>query len=225
MQLKHIAQAAVLALSLAGMPSHAAINPNQLGAAYDASHNVNFKLYSSRATRIELYLYSTATGSQEKARIVMTKGSGNIWSANVTASALSGYGITGTVYYGYRAWGPNWPYNAAWTKGSATGFISDVDSAGNRFNPNKLLSDPYALELSHDPTTPSMSDGTVYASGALYRNIDNGSVAPKGMVLAGDTQAIGTKPTRAFKDVIVYETHVRGLSMIDTCIAGSARGT
>ena len=59
--------------------------------------------------------------------------------------------IDGAVYYGYRAWGPNWPYNASWTKGSAAGFISDVDASGNRFNPNKLLLDPYALELSHDP--------------------------------------------------------------------------
>jgi isoamylase len=224
-QFGRLVLAALFTCALAGAPASAAINASQLGAAYDASSNVNFKLYSSRATRIELYLYSAASGSQEKARVVMTKGSGNIWSASVTASALAGYGITGTVYYGYRAWGPNWPYNAAWTKGSATGFISDVDSAGNRFNPNKLLNDPYARELSHDPTTPSNGDGTVYASGALYRNIDNGTVAPKGMVLAADSTSIGTKPTRAFKDDVVYEAHVRGLTMNDSGITAAYRGT
>jgi glycogen operon protein len=236
MKLRRTASAALAALALSAMsaaltlampfPALAAINASQLGAAYDAGKtSVNFRIYSSRATRIELYLYSSATGTQEKARLVLTKGSGNIWSANVTAAALAGYGITGTVYYGYRAWGPNWPYNAAWIKGSATGFISDVDAAGNRFNPNKLLSDPYARELSHDPTTPTMNNGTIYASGALYRNIDSGSSAPKGMVLAGDTQSTGTKPTRALKDDIIYEAHVRGLTKSDTSIAATYRGT
>ena len=43
----------------------------------------------------------------------------NVWSKTASVATLKNtYGITGTVYYGYRAWGPNWPYNAAWTKGS-----------------------------------------------------------------------------------------------------------
>jgi len=53
------------------------------------------------------------------------------------------------------------------------GFISDIDAQGNRFNPNKLLSDPYAKELSHDNLTPQWNDGTIYASGQSYRNIDS----------------------------------------------------
>ena len=208
------------------LPATAAINAAQLGASYDATRtNVNFKVYSSRATRIELYLYSSASGTQEKAVRVMTLGTGGLWSKSIPVTTLNGYGITGTVYYGYRAWGPNWTYISTWTKGSAIGFVSDVDASGNRFNPNKLLSDPYALELSHDPTTSTMTDGTVYASGALYRNLDNGSVAPKGIVLAGDTQPFGTKPTRAFKDDIVYEVHVRGLTRNDTGITLAYRGT
>jgi len=218
---------AMLGCALLGSPVvHSAINPNKLGAAYDATKSsINFKIYSSRASRIELYLYSAATGQVEKARLPMTLGTGGIWSLNVSSAQLAGYGITGTVYYGYRAWGPNWPYNAAWTKGSATGFITDVDASGNRFNPNKLLTDPYALEISHDPTTPANTNGTIYASGALYRNIDSGSSAPKGVVLQGDTQSIGSKPTRAFKDDIVYEAHVRGLTKNDTAIASAYRGT
>ncbi|WP_431477681.1 hypothetical protein [Massilia eburnea] len=70
-----------------------------------------------------------------------------------------------------------------------------------------------------------MSNGTIYASGALYRNIDSGSSAPKGIVLQGDTQSIGTKPTRAFKDDIVYEAHVRGLTRSDSGIPAAYRGT
>ncbi|PWF48695.1 isoamylase [Massilia glaciei] len=227
MQLHRLMIVALIAFALLGSPaSKAAINASGLGADYDATKtNVTFKIYSSRASRIELFLYSSASGTQEKARRVMTLGTGGVWSLTIPVATLGGYGVTGTVYYGYRAWGPNWPYNAGWTKGSALGFASDVDAAGNRFNPNKLLVDPYARELSHDPLTPTMSNGTVYASGALYRNQDTGSVAPKAIVIAPDTVLTGTKPTRALKDDIIYEVHVRGLTMNDTSIAAAYRGT
>jgi len=218
--------ACAAAAALAYVPGHAAINASGLGAAYDVGQtSINFKVYSSRATRIELWLYAAGTGQAEKLKVVMTKGTGNLWSANVTTSALTAAGIGGTVYYGYRAWGPNWTYNASWTKGSGLGFVADVDAAGNRFNPNKLLMDPYARELSQDPTNPSNLDGTVYASGASYRLMDSGTVAPKGIVLVPDTQSIGTKPTRAFKDDVIYEVNVRGLTMSDTSITAAYRGT
>jgi len=226
MNLRRTLCPALLGLALLAGPVHAAINASALGASYDATKaNVAFKVYSSRATRIELFLYSSATGTAEKARYPLTLGSGGVWSLSLPVTTLSSKGITGTVYYGYRAWGPNWPYSASWVKGSSAGFVSDVDANGNRFNPNKLLLDPYALEMSHDPTTATMTNGTVYASGALYRNVDSGDVAPKGIVLAGDTQSIGTKPTRAFKDDVVYEVQVRGLTRNDTAIASAYRGT
>ena len=84
------------------------------------------------------------------------------------------FGIATTIYYGYRAWGPNWAFDPAWTKGSAKGFIADVDGAGNRFNPNKLLLDPYTKEMSHDPENPQNTDGTVFASGPSNRLKDSG---------------------------------------------------
>jgi len=216
----------VLTLLLAGT-AFAAIDAHQLGARYDGTQsNITFKVYSSRATRIEVWIYKYASGYQEKVKYVMVKDAGtNIWSKTASVATLqNSYGITGTVYYGYRAWGPNWTYNSSWTKGSTLGYISDVDSQGNRFNPNKLLLDPYAREVSHDPLTPTMNDGTKYASGA-YRAIDNGSVAAKGIVLAPDATPIGTKPTRALKDDVVYEVHVRGLTMNDTSLAAGIRGT
>jgi glycogen operon protein len=218
--------AALIAFACIEHPASASINASQLGAKYDSTKsNLTFKVYSSRATRIELYLYSAASGAAEKAHYVMTQGTGGVWNLTLSSTTLSSLGLTGTIYYGYRAWGPNWPYSTSWTKGSGTGFISDVDANGNRFNPNKLLLDPYALEMSHDPTTPTNSNGTIYASGATYRNIDSGSQAPKGIVLSADTQSTGTKPTRAFKDDVVYETHVRGLTMNDASVTAAYRGT
>ena len=92
------------------------------------------------------------------------------------------------------------------------GFIADVDASGNRFNPNKLLFDPYALELSHDPLNLEQQRSTVFASGPNNRTLTAGPRRPKGIVLAIDASSIGTKPTRAHKDDIIYEVHVRGLT-------------
>ena len=219
---------ALVAVPMATLASaHAAINTMNLGAKYDASaSNINFRLYSSRASRIDLYVYASPNGAQEVARFVMSKDANQVWSSNISVASLKALGVNGAVYYGYRAWGPNWPYNASWSKGSTLGFLADVDANGNRFNPNKLLTDPYALELSHDPssaTTPA--NLTVYASGASYRQLDSGTVAPKGIVLLANSSSIGVKPSRAQKDDIVYEVHLRGLTKNDTSIPAAYRGT
>ena len=219
---------ALALLVLFAGPSQAAINTLNLGAHYDATQaNINFRVYSSRATRIEVWLYKTASGAQEAVKYVLSKDAAtNVWSKTASVATLqNSYGITGTVYYGYRAWGPNWAYNSAWTKGSGTGFVTDIDASGNRFNPNKLLLDPYAAETSQDPATAVCSDGMIYASGTVNRNKDSGACAPKGLVLATDTTSIGVKPARAFKDDVVYEVHMRGLTKSDTGIAAGIRGT
>ncbi|HEX6967444.1 MAG TPA: isoamylase [Micromonosporaceae bacterium] len=208
-------------------PARAGIDTRGLGARYDASGaNITFRVYSAAATRIAVYLYATPSGAQENVSYVLTKGGDNVFSRTVSVATLRDtYGITGTVYYGYRAWGPNWPYTSSWTKGSAAGFISDVDAAGNRFNPNKLLLDPYAREISHDPLRPGMTDESVYASGPTYRTVDSGPYAPKGIVLPATAPDHGTKPSRAFKDDIVYEVHVRGLTRNDPSVPAAYRGT
>ncbi|MBM7094104.1 hypothetical protein JTP67_37485, partial [Streptomyces sp. S12] len=116
-------------------------------------------------------------------------------------------------------------YDPAWSKGSASGFVSDVDNAGNRFNPNKLLIDPYAREISQDPNTAACPDGTIYASGAAHRNKDSGLCANKSIALAADATSVGSKPTRALKDEVIYEVHVRGLTRNDDSVPAAERGT
>ncbi len=204
---------------LPDQPAYAGIDSQQLGARYDAGGStITFRVYSSAATRIAVYLYDAPTGASETSSAVLTKGSGNVWSATVPAPG-------GTVYYGYRAWGPNWPYDPSWTPGTGAGFGADVDANGNRFNPNKLLLDPYAREVSHDPLTPAQTDRTVYASGPSYRTVDSGPKAPKGIVLGTDGTSTGSKPTRALKDDIVDEVHLRGLTRNDAGIPAADRGT
>ncbi|MGL1959387.1 MAG: isoamylase [Colwellia sp.] len=205
--------------------NQAAVNQSDLGAHYsDNLQKLNFRIYSSRATKIELYLYSQATGVSEIVHYDLNKNKDDIWSIVLTVKNLDPR-LNGTIFYGYRAWGPNWNYDTTWTKGSNVGFISDVDELGNRFNPNKLLIDPYAKELSHDYLTPHWSDGTIYASGNNYRHIDSGLQAPKGILLERNNESIGTKPTRALKDDVIYEVNVRGLTKNDLSIPSLYRGT
>jgi len=205
--------------------TEAAIDRLQLGSQL-TSQAVTFRVYSVDATRIEVDLFAAPSGGDEVARVALTQDSGtSVWSVSVPLKTVrSQFGIKSTIYYGYRAWGPNWPFDPAWTKGSAAGFLSDVDSAGNRFNPNKLLLDPYALEISQDPETPQNLDGTVYASGPNYRLKDSGRVAPKGIVLVA-LPSNATHINTALKDDIIYEVHLRGLTEADSSIPQNLRGT
>ena len=204
------------------------INRLQLGSQLDSSGSqVTFRVYSSRATRIDLYLYSRPTGADEAAHLALDRDAGsNVWSTTVPMARVRGeFGIAGTIYYGFRAWGPNWPFDAAWTKGSQAGFLKDVDADGNRFNPNKLLFDPYARELSHDPVTAAQRDGSIYASGPDHFLQDSGRVAPKGIVLAKQPGDTGVKPARPLKDDVVYEVQLRGLTNADGSVPKALRGT
>jgi isoamylase len=206
--------------------AHGAINSMKLGAGYDSQKtNITFRVYSSQATRIVLHLYASGYGVQESATYVLSPAGNDVWAVTVPVSAIQGAGITGPVYYGYRAWGPNWPYSASWTKGSSAGFISDVDASGNRFNPNKVLLDPYALEISQDPLNALNQVGSIFASGATYRAIDSGPYASKGIVLPASGQSTGAKPTRAQKDDVIYEVNVRGLTKQDPSTPTQYQGT
>ena len=219
----------VFFLAIVWQPTAGAeINRLNLGAQFDhTGTQVTFRVYSSRANRIELCLYGKPTGVDESAHLALDRDAAtSVWSTTLPVSRIRGeFGIAGTIYYGYRAWGPNWTFKAAWTKGGKAGFVSDVDSRGNRFNPNKLLFDPYARELSHDPMTPAQRDGSVYASGPDHFLQDTGRVAPKGILLAKQPGDIGTKPNRPLKDDIVYEVHLRGLTNGDAGVPKAVRGT
>jgi isoamylase len=200
-----------------------------LGATYDsAGQQFHFSVRSAHATRIELDLFDQPLGAAPKLTTPLTAeagppGLGDTWSVTVTLAQTTAAGIGPTVYYGYRAWGPNWPYVQGFMPGSTTGWVVDVDSNGNRYDPNKLLIDPYTREISHDPLTPTFDDPSVYAVGS-NRATDSAPSASKGIVLTTSTFDVGTKPTRALADDIIYEVHVRGLTMNDPTVT-SCGGT
>ena len=95
-------------------------SPQRMGAHHDG-HGVNFAVFSAHAARIDLCLFSP-DGQTETARLPLPERSGDIWHGYLPGLA------PGTVY-GYRAHGPYAP------------------EQGHRFNPNKLLLDPYTREL------------------------------------------------------------------------------
>ncbi len=177
--------------------------------------NLRIGVYSRHATRVLLEIYPAATGRSARHDYWLERGPDDIWRAELA-------GVPGKTLYAFRVWGPNWPYDPAWKRGgSSAGFIADVDAQGHRFNPNKVLFDPYARELSHDKSSHAMVarglDGKMYGTGGdLYqgkprREYDTGPWVPKGVAFVDETYT-GARPGVASRDAIVYETHVRGLS-------------
>lgn len=197
----------------------------KLGATVVGS-DVEFAVYSKNATKILLEIYEAAYGEDAKYTYWMAKGSDDIWRAKVG-------GIGAGTLYAFRAWGPNWEYSDEWNRGnSSAGYKKDYDASGNRFNPNKVLFDPYAKEISHDKSHPDVlamvtggtgSDGSsnpavIYSTGEANkvngmasRYFDTGKYAPKAVVVVDNTLT-GTKPNIPQEKAIIYEAHVRGIT-------------
>ena len=174
----------------------------------------SFVLYSANATKVLLEIYSKPFGDAVPLYDYwMTKDSSNYWRITLNGNLKN-------AIYAFRCWGPNWEYSDEWQRGgSSIGFISDCDENGNRFNPNKVVFDPYAKEITHDPSNKdalSHSPSTekpynALSTGADFRNYDSGKIAPKGYIIS-DSTSYGTKPGIPQKDAIIYEAHVRGIT-------------
>lgn len=205
----------------------------QLGCNYDPRQKkLNFAVASKNATQINVYLFDKPVNGEVIKTIKMNK-KGDTWVADLSQNELKELNLNvrsgKPVYYGYRAWGPNWTYDKSWEPGSDKGFKTHVDDKGNRFNPNKLLTDPYAKEISHDPISPNVQktvDGTIYATGDEYYLIDSANLAPKSIfVFAQNKPDTGKKPQRAIKNDVIYEVHLRGFTKLDENIPENLRGT
>lgn len=164
-------------------PSAWAMANWKLGANFNST-DLEVAVYSKNAERILLEIYEhkhwadadfDSKAAQARRDYWLVKGSDNIWRgklANVPEGTL----------YAFRVWGPNWPWNESWKRGhSNVGYVSDVHRTGSvenissytghRFNPNKVLTDPYAYELSHDTDSPEMlisgDNGGIYGGGGV----------------------------------------------------------
>ncbi len=171
----------------------------------------NFGVYSENATRIDLLLFDDPDSERPTRQFEMAR-FGDVY--NVFIEGV-GYG----QHYGYIAWGPNWTYDANWIPGRIDGFVADVDSAGNRFNPNKLLIDPYAKAIHRDhdwgrgslATGPSRTESTfAAASKSIVFKSDYEWSANEAVWQA--RRADATAAGNGWHEQIIYEVHPKGFT-------------
>ena len=182
-----------------------------LGAHIDpASGQTTFAVAAPRATWVTLEFFPAARGVDAELSVPMAAGADGVWRARVEGARH------GTLY-GFRVWGENWPYQDGWTPGSTVGWLADRDEQLNHFNPNKVLFDPYAREVTHNPMSVGpqrawFGSGPVDVDGRPGRTIDTAHIAPKGVVVEDDT-SYGTHPRHPEEDNAIYEAHVKNLTL------------
>ena len=177
-------------------------DPSRLGAVFDGQ-GVNFAVFSENASKIELCLFSS-DGQRETACVALPDRTGAVWHGYVP-------GLKPGALYGYRAHGPYDP------------------DRGHRFNPMKLMADPYARSfhgrwqvtnemLGHDPASPEPD--------AVPSNVDSAPFTPKSIVPDVETPWSGTPaPRRSWSETVIYEAHVKGLTQLHPDVPESLRGT
>ena len=181
---------------------------------HPSADGVSFAVHAPAATRVQLEIYPEALGADATDTFLLAKGADGVWRGKLQGLQLG-------ALTGYRVWGPNWPYIDGWTPGSDLGFIADLDEDGNRFNPNKVLFDPYSREITHNVYTDQLhqfgvNDGVFGTGGDLVdgaprRLIDTGRYAPKGIVIAEDTY-VTPKPHIPGEKSVIYEVQVEQLT-------------
>ena len=137
---------------------------------------------------------------------------GDVWNLYVEGVGLG-------QHYGFVAWGPNWVFREDWLPGTIEGFVADVDAEGNRFNPNKLLIDPYCLALSrdHDWSMGSTASGpgrtqSTWGAGAKSVIVQSTYEWSDGEAEWREARRSDAMPGHRPQDAIVYEVHPKGFT-------------
>ena len=176
--------------------------PYPLGAQYDGK-GVNFALFSAHAQKVELCLFDKNEKHEE--RIVLPE---------YTDEVFHGYvvGLKPGQLYGYRVYGPYEP------------------EKGNRYNPNKLLIDPYAKQL----TRAVKANNALLGYNPLsvredlsFSRKNSAPYVPKCVVIdesSFDWENV-QKPLVPWDEEIIYETHLKGFTMLNPEIDAAVRGT
>jgi isoamylase len=178
-------------------------SPSPLGATWDGE-GTNFAIFSEHASGIELCLFDQADSSLESARIQLRERTDQVWHAYLPD-------VRPGQRYGYRVHGRYAP------------------AEGHRFNAAKLLLDPYAKAIS---SPVHWSDALLgYAVGAPDEDLqpdlrDSAGGMPKSVVIEsaftwGDDQP----PQTPWSRTIIYECHVKGMTIRHPDVPESLRGT
>src|SRR5262245_27986721 len=177
--------------------------PYPLGATFDGA-GVNFALFSESATKVELCLFESVKADREAHRIAMAEFTDQVWHAYLPDAEPG-------LLYGYRVHGPYEPAN------------------GHRFNPNKILLDPYAKAIGRDVTWNDANWAYCIGDSAAdlsFDERDNAPVAPLASVLEmaftwGDDRA----PRTPWHKTFIYEVHVKGFTERHPGVPEEKRGT
>jgi glycogen operon protein len=177
--------------------------PHPLGATWDG-RGTNFALFSATAQKIELCLFDSQ-GRRELERIELPERTEDVWHGYLND-------VSPGQLYGYRVYGPYEP------------------EQGHRFNPNKLLLDPYAKRLAGRLV---WSDAHfAYRTGSAREDLsfdrrDNARGMPKAVVVdeGFNWGRRESRPHIPWEDAIIYEAHVKGLTQTRNDVPPGLRGT
>jgi isoamylase len=168
-----------------------------LGATYDGA-GTNFALYSSVADRVELCLLDDG---RHETRVELTEVDGFIWHAYLP-------GVGPGQRYGYRVHGPYDP------------------GSGHRCNPAKLLLDPYAKAVEGQADGHESLFGYRFADPAARNTADSKTHALLSVVADEEFDWDGDRaPGHSYHESVIYEAHVRGLTMRHPGVPPELRGT
>lgn len=175
-------------------------NVYPLGATWDRK-GTNFALYSENATGVELCLFDK---DDQEIRLALTEVSNFVWHGYVP-------GIGPGQRYGYRVQGFYAPHE------------------GHRFNPNKLLIDPYAKAIDGDVKNGEDLFGYSWDSSEedlSFSELDSALLMPKSVVIDQSFDWEGDELLRTpWHETIIYETHVKGFTKLHPDIPEPLRGT
>ena len=176
--------------------------PYPRGATWDGE-GVNFALFAANAAKVELCIFDPG-GRHELQRIVLRERTDEIWHSYLPEAR------PGTLY-GYRVYGPYDP------------------AKGHRFNPHKLLIEPYAKHLQGPLHWSDAHYG--YRVGNPKEDLsfdkrDSAAGTPKCRVIdPAFTWGDDRPPKVPWHDVVIYEAHVRGLTLLHPEVPKHLRGT
>jgi isoamylase len=174
--------------------------PGPLGANWDGT-GVNFALYSAHATGVDLCLFDSAYADKEVVRLPLTERTNLVWHGYVPH-------LRPGQLYAYRVHGPYDP------------------KAGHRFNPNKLVLDPYTRAIGRRMRwDPAVFGFNIDAPDRMDAR-DSAPWAPLGAVIDpafhwGDDRA----PRTAWADTVIYELHAKGFTKLHPEVPEDVRGT
>ncbi len=174
--------------------------PWPMGATVVAG-GVNVAVFAPNATRLELCVYDD-DGANERFRLPLPARTGGVWHGHLPGAGAG-------LVYGLRAHGPWAPHD------------------GHRFNPAKLLLDPWAREIVGTFRWDDRQRGHASCDPARPDPRDNGDIACKARVVGDDSYDWrgDAAPAVPWADTVVYELHVRGFTRRHPGVPKAERGS